>query len=416
MNMKIGRFFISVMAILSMTNSGVVFAADATPDAARNDPIWCPLGVTPRSGKGGCSPRFSTLTDLFEWLSTNDPDQAGKIWIEKTYDSAAEGVSGFTLDGGDFINFDNHPLTIQGGWNGPGTSSVDARDPSMFSRDFLHIRNWQAAITVNNISVKGATDTGLAIHTSGDINLSNTASGNNHAGPSAWAFGLDLDNSDSDSSATVTLRGKNVFNDNDIGLRINSNGDVVLNNLTVSENGVENPTNVYRGYGAVILTPASVTLRGTNVFNDNQGWGLHVTSEGTITAERLTANGNESEGIKLDNDSFEINLDGPNVVSGNGGSGLIVFSNNRIRLADITADGNGHNTIWLERDGVNLYTPAEAIIECAKIYRNAGHGVDAMQVIGSLILNDVTFNGNISGPYSYAGTADIQSGACSSLP
>jgi hypothetical protein len=415
MNMKMGQFFISVMAILSMTNPNVVFASDATPDTAKNDPIWCPLGVTPRSDRGGCSPRFSTLTGLLKWLRGNDPDQAGTIWIEKAYDSAAEGVRGFTLDGDSYVNFDNHPLTIQGGWNGPLTTSVDVSDPSMFSGDFLHIRNWQAAITVNNISVKGATDTGLAIHTTGNINLSNIASGNNHAGPSSWAFGLDLDNNDGGSLTTVALRGKNVFNDNDIGLRISSNGDVVLNNLTVSENGVQNPTNVYRGYGAAILLPASVTLRGTNVFNDNQGWGLHIFSTGTITAERLTASRNESEGIELANDegSFDINLDGPNVVSGNGGSGLRVFSNGRIRLADITADGNGLDTIWLERDGIFLNTSAEAIIECAKIYRNGGYGVDAMQVIGLLTLNDVTFNDNISGLYSYGGTANIQSGGCS---
>jgi len=102
----------------------------ATEEAAEiiltGDPIWCPADVvTPQDGSSGCSPSYSTLTELLDWLDLNDPNQDGIIWIEGDYDSSDESASGFTLDGFDFANLDNHALTVQGGWDGLGTNTIN---------------------------------------------------------------------------------------------------------------------------------------------------------------------------------------------------------------------------------------------------------------------------------------------------
>ena len=410
-----------VVMAFSIANTAIMPADDGNPLPASGDPIWCPVGVTPVSSTGGCSPSFGTLTRLLTWLSTNDPDQPGVIWLERTYDSAGEGVGGFNLDGARYANLDNHPLTIQGGWNGLGTTSVDHSDPPVFSSDFLHIINWQAAITVNDIVINGARDIGLAVYTTGDINLSNIISNNNHTSDSL-SFGAYLDNTDSDGSAVVNLRGSNVFNGNDAGLSILSRGNVMLNDVTANNNGLEVTSRWLGGYGAGIdntFGAGSVTMTGTNQFNDNQGPGLMVDSRGAITIETIAASRNEYWGAWLRNDygTGDVILKYENAFIDNGENGLRVFSNGRISLNYLTVDGNGDSGYWeYYRDGVDLITPANTSVTCSTISRQAGYGIDASGVMGSLTLSRVTFVDNTSGEYSYGGLPVISSEGCGRLP
>jgi hypothetical protein len=422
MNQQVRRsLFVTIVTIISFLGSPVGVLADKLPGPAAGDPIWCPVGVIPRSSTSGCSPSYSTFTGLIAWLAANDPDRPGVIWFERTYNSAAEGVTGFTLDGTSFARMDHHPLTIQGGWNGAGTSSVDHGDPSVFSGDFLHILHWQSMVTVDTITVSSAGDTGLRVHTTGEIDLAYITSNGHHAGDSL-SFGAYLDNGESAGPAAVNLRGSNVFNGNDAGLFISSKGRIDLNDLTVNRNGWEVTSPLLGGYGAYIDNTrgsASVQMTGSNEFNDNQGYGLRVVSNDAITIETVAASRNEFIGAWLQNDfgAGDVILKWGNEFFDNGEHGLRVWSAGRISLNYLTASANGVASPWpYYRDGVDLITPENTSVTCSTISRHAGYGIDASGVAGSLTLGRVAFFDNATGEYAYGGLPLIGSEGCGVLP
>jgi hypothetical protein len=447
--------------IPAMVDPGVVFAGGETLGSINSDPIWCPEGVTPRSRKSGCSPSFTTLTGLLTWLRTNDPNRAGVIWIEKTYDSASEGVGGFVLDGADYINLDNHALTIQGGWERPGTTSVDHNDRSVFTDDFLHIDHWNNNITINDVLVDRPSSVGLLVNTLGEIHLSNVDS-QFSTGDAGNAPGAILNNFSRTGTWSVTVNDSS-FNDNrGNGLLVISSGEIITHNLTANGNGfsegghpgvmldnrygvsAQNITitgasmfNDNRTWGLIIysqgvievhdviangsgtgvyldntsaLTPQPVSVIGSaHIFNINSGSGLIVNSHGTIYAENLSAIGNGQWGAILNNSrgSGGITLTGGNFNSfyDNGYRGFSAFSYDRITISNISVDNNGSH-------GVVLGTPDSASVTCAKIYNNMEYGLHASDVLGSLVLDDVTLFNNASGNYLYAGVPAVTRGGC----
>ena len=148
---------------------------EAAQAIASSDPMWCPDTALP--GDADCTANFPSMSALLTALAgTNQPIQNGTIWIEKTYNSASEGVSGFTFDGntGNFSSWRDYSLTIQGGWNGPGTTTIDHNTPSVFSGDYLRIVNWRNNVTIRDILINGATaDDNLEITTTGNVTLEN---------------------------------------------------------------------------------------------------------------------------------------------------------------------------------------------------------------------------------------------------
>jgi len=202
-------------------------APPAAPDLA--DPIWCPVGVTPVSGSPRCSPNYGALRSVLIWLDLNDPNAAGVIWLGRAYNSDLEGGDNFILDGDDFVNLDNHALTIQGGWNGLGTTSVDHSDPSEFNGDYLHFLDWHAAVTINDLLVDGSTHNGLWLLTTGDVIFNHVVSRNNAQYGAAVANYL--------GSGNVTVSDSS-FEDNAAeGLSVGSAGAITLNNVTANHNG-----------------------------------------------------------------------------------------------------------------------------------------------------------------------------------
>ncbi len=150
----------------------------------------------------------------------------GTIWIESGPVSDGSSVTlaglGSTL---------THALTINGGWNGiSGSTMMNPLTPSIFSVP-LEI-DWSAPVTLNNITVSGATGPGLTVTTTGSILLNNVdAIGNT-------GDGANLDNTGASSAQPVTLTGVNVFSENDgSGLSVYSKGAIKASNLVVDENG-----------------------------------------------------------------------------------------------------------------------------------------------------------------------------------
>jgi hypothetical protein len=457
----INRLFPVCLFILISLSTNLAVSAS---DPLTIDPIWCPVGVTPVSGTGGCSPSFTTMTGLLTWLRANDPNAAGVIWIGREYDSAAEGVTGFTLDSSHYARLDNYPLTIQGGWRGLRTVAVDHTDRSVFTGDFLHVYMWNSSVTINDILVDGASESGIDVYASGDMNLSNVDCRNNTGGSGGGVHGASLFNYAS-GNGNVTVSNSTFNSNRDGGLFITAARAISINNVTANGNGVN-------GVGAALdnrygsTRPQPVTFTGTNTFNDN-GSGVSVLSKGPIVVHEITASGSSSTAtgigayfdnhwadspqlvsvlgrvhafnsnpgggmvinslgairaeniLAMDNgrwgtvlvNNYEggrgaLTLSGQSLFANNGYSGLNAFSNGTIALFGVSTVRNAWDGIWMS-------TPSSASINCAKIYSNGEYGVDASDVSRSFTLSDVTFDlANSLGEYSYSGTATITTGGC----
>jgi hypothetical protein len=382
----------------------------ATQAAAKivdtGDPIWCPSGTAPIPGIGGCTASYSNLASLIDDINgsvISQPAANGIIWINAGTDNSSSDID---INGGSLGTWANYALTLQGGWNGSGAGSVTGT--SGFSKQ-IAVMNWNNDVTINDITISGATYDGLDVFTNGDIVVHHVTSSSN------GSSGANLEN---EASGSINVS-SSVFNSNDyFGLLAFSAGDITLNNVTASHNGVSCSDFCFEeGNGMLISARGNVSL--TKVTTDqNQGSGFYSWSGGDTTLSNVTANDN---GLNCEF-CFESSADGMDIFSqGNAtltnvtadrnlGTGVRVISNGDITLNNTEANGNGMfgAELIIEENGGAI------VVNCGSYNDNgnntqpslglsleserSGAGIYAQG--SSLTLNNVDLSGNPS-PYIF---------------
>lgn len=396
--------------VLDENGEALPLATAEAEDAVHNgDPLWCPAGVAPNPGVGGCSPSFTGFTDdapltdngliawLYDPLNATTVSKAGVIWV--AYDYGTTEVGDIIIDGTQVAGtMETFALTIQGGWNGTnGSKLLDTTTPYSEINNLFIISNWNNAVTVNNLFVTGVSapsNSALEVYTTGNITVNNVDVVNN----TAVYGGAYLNNSGGTGNVTVN---DSTFNNNAgtgtyvVGLDISTAGTVTLKNVTTNANSSSNDTG---GIGTNIsntngTTPKAVNINGTNQFNYNEVNGLIVNSKGVITINNVTAmNNTDGHGVLLDNCSYNagicdygvssgVSVKGTNNFSNNGWDGLRVVSGGVITVNNITANGNGTSA---SRPAVTL--TYDAPIDAS------GKGVFLLN-IGATIPKNITISG-----------------------
>jgi hypothetical protein len=307
------------VVVLNESGEAVPLVTQEAADIIVNgDPIWCPTGVNP--GGLGCSPSYNYFTveddgttsgGLVGWLNdvvnAATVSQAGKIWIADSYSSATHGSSDIAIDGA-FVagTMENFALTLQGGWNGvlDGSGIITATN-SVFSVP-ITVTNWNAAVTVNNITINNTAGDGLTITSSKDVTITNSVFANND-GSGVYMYDV--------GAVTIT---DSVFSGNadagfDLGM---SSGSVSIKNSTFSVNtgdganisGMSVAGNVAitgstfgqnGGDGAVIYNPDGATVT-DSTFEGNNANGVSLLNPGTASISNNTFNGNLEAGLYLE--------------------------------------------------------------------------------------------------------------------
>ncbi|MBX3035483.1 MAG: hypothetical protein KF758_01105 [Anaerolineales bacterium] len=193
------------------------------------------------------------------------------------------------------------------------------------------------------------TSTGLFIFSSGAVTTNNVTALNNGLSLGIGLIGVIIQNNITPASQQpVTMNGFNIFNGNgNHGLNINSYGAITLNNVTAIGNGHflnNNAGDGLRISNTAGATVKPVTIKGTNTFNQNDGTGLTVLSEGVITLSNVTAYRNDTIGLVLDNNSTVqagITITGYASVNYNNFSGLVIESNGSFNGTNVSANNNG---------------------------------------------------------------------------
>ena len=246
--------------------------------------MWCPGSQAP--GTSGCTTGYGSVTALITGLGSVTP-KAGTVYFDSTYSTNDATFDGSTAA---LSAWKTYALTLQGGWN----STTNAVSGVSTLNVPLTITNWAANVTLNDITISGATGDGLTVQTTGNIALHNVKSNGN------------------------TGRG------------------AVLKNTTSTTKG------------SIIIDSDS---NGFSEFNGNTGGnGLEAYSKGNITLSDVTADSNLDDGAYLENDnsgSGGITIEGTNnTFSNNAYNGLEAYSNGAINLTGVVADNNGSPSTW----------------------------------------------------------------------
>ena len=253
-------------------------------------------------------------------------------------------------------------------------------------------------VTVNNFTFnKNKTIFGLEIKSNGVVTLTAVQANEN------FTFGAKVNNKFDDiapSSAGVTVK-SSTFNSNTggIGLDVTTSGIVLLDLVTTNDNPAG--TGLQISGIAIGLSTKAVTLNRVAA-NGNGGNGIKVDSQGLISLNGVAANGNDLAGAVMNNTTKPITLGvsvlsslGVNNFNGNlAGDGLKITSWGAVSLATVTANSNqGGSGISIDNCVGTAPGCGQANITFTKVTTrlNENHGV----LIDTNALS-VTMNGLVS--------------------
>jgi hypothetical protein len=381
------------------------------------DPIWCPVGIPPNPGAGGCTATYANLTLLItaiENLDIPEPAADGVIWITDGIDTSPSTV---IIDGSPFgfSTWTNFQLTLQGGWDGSPAGTIIGS--TTFSVP-LWILDWGAPVTINNINVNGTGSTGLYVESSGDVSLNGVSvSGNTgaglfvDAGANINAQNLSAANNDTGASLfagnDISLTGTNQFDNNtNSGLYADAGGDINAENLSAVGNGLG---------GVSLNAVGNISVAGTNIFNSNSGGiGLYADAGGNIAAENLSAEGNNTGSLLLS--GGDILLTGSSEFNNNTTSGLYADAGAGINAENLNATGNG-------TDGVILNAVGSIALAGTNVFNANAGGIGLyVDAGGDITAENLSAEGNNSGSLllsggdiSLTGTSEFNNNTTSGL-
>lgn len=387
---------------------------EAANTAVEGDPLWCPAGVAPKAGTGGCSPSFTHFgfagdgdaLSLIHWLTTNQQNKAGTIWIAYDYSNNLlnETTTSVKFDGADYTTMDNYALTVQGGWQGnAGSSALHTIDPySYFTSSTFAVTNWGGAVTINNL-VLGVTtniavqDAALTVSTQGNIKLSNVIAQNSQNPNINYARNGIILNNTLGTAGTVTLLNVISSGNEGDGLDVYARGAITATNILVERNGV---SGAYFN-NSFAPTDQPVTFKGFQQFNENNGIGLNIYSSGQVSVGNLAVTGNAGYGVLIDNTASVgakgITITGSNLFSYNGTAGLNVLSKGNISLSNATSTHNAGDGILLDNcfyNGVGCTGKGSINVSGVNIANQNGLTGISLGSFGSITVSNLTANSN----------------------
>ncbi len=287
---------------------------------------------------------------------------------------------------------------------------------------------WNGTIcsAVGNVSLSGINTFsengghGLAVHTKGAIAAGNLIANNN------TGTGAHLDNCAYDGMTCglatvmpVTLSGSSQFKFNDIyGLQVFSNGPITANNLTATNNGATGA----RLDNAFSTVGASLTLTGTNLFNDNEGGGLAALSKGAMTLNNLMADGNQDGGgVFLDNHAASIpkavTLTGTNEMISNYLDGLVIQSKGPVAINNLTSSENQAGS-GAQIDNIYSGNLSPQNVTLSGFARFIHNGVDglSLETHGAITVANLTAGNNGWAGEGNGAVLDNYQGGSSTIP
>ncbi len=202
-------------------------------------------------------------------------------------------------------------------------------------------------ITMTTLTASGNAYRGLWVRSHGTISGSSLTVNGNDTTQIGGFYGADIRT----DGSSLTLSGTNTFQNNyDDNINAYALGAISINNLRATGSVIGNGAALYNGDSS---HASAFSLTGSSLFQGNWLDGLYVLSYGAISGHNLTANGNGASGsngfgIYLRNEvatsAQPVSLTGVNTFNGNYDGGLSIQTVGAISTYNLTANDNSHST------------------------------------------------------------------------
>jgi parallel beta-helix repeat protein len=217
-------------------------------------------------------------------------------------------------------------------------------------------------VTMTRIQNDGNGNNGLYVVTNGDISLSYAVD---------YTDGIYLNNSSASSARDVTVtRSKFDGVTAGNGLEVVTKGDVILDNLTATNNKNGVVVDNSAGSGATVKLTNKI---GESAFSNNTQNGLLIVSTGDVSLSGLTAEANGTDGVSISTSGSLLVSDA--LLNRNGGAGIYATANEGITLFKVRSVFNGSLS---NGDGVTLTVASgsDVKISYSVFNGNYGSGID----------------------------------------
>jgi len=332
------------------------------------DPIWCPTGQVPTPNANGCTVSHAGFDDLIDDLAGGTYSGDGVIWVESNYD-ATEDLSNIVFNGNNGNLAALNAISVQGGWSGiSGSSSIDFTNPSILDNQ-LRFRNWTGAVSVSNLVIQDAVinNSSLMINTDGDISIDNVTVSGNTSGRGTTLNNCLPSNGVCTGSGDVSVTDSEFNSNNNQGLLINSNGAVTIENTDADSNRLNSLQVTTDGDISLnnVTATGSIDRAGASLNNCKASAGV-CTSSGDVSVVESEFNNNDTNGLTL-------------------------RSAGEVTITNVTADANGSDGI-----NVNTYneTGADVTIKYTTVTNNTQDGIQTNNTGGDLTLKEVDASNN----------------------
>jgi len=304
-------------------------------------------------------------------------------------------------------------LVVQGGWDfNPLSSTYNSvvGTSTIAGANTFQFWDWggysePASLTINDIVFDGGYNNGTGVYVGPDPNYDDWVDGNvalNNVSVTASDYGAYIyTDSNTSGGGMVTVTGGDFTDNNSTGLTIGDDGYNVWWDY--------NPGGYFWGYDIYGPVTGNVSVN-NSTFSENyagsgNGNGLEVYSYGNITLDQVNTYENYYDGAYLDNTSGSgyIRVTNNSIFSDNGlsessGIGLSAYSNGDITLNSVTANGNWD--IGAILDNTCGCTTSNIFVSSGKFNTNGqsdeGRGLIAHSN-GDITITSITANENTGG-------------------
>jgi len=258
--------------------------------------------------------------------------------------------------------------------------------------------------TLENVVATGNSEDGLYISTTGVVTIKSVTSyGNGKSGLRIAGDEGDLE----PAARSVNVTNSNFFYNYHDNLLVSALGPITLSGVSINNSNDEGGAYLDNSQS---LLPAPVTVTSSS-FNGNQGAGLTVLSKGSITLNTITASGNNSYGVYLDNFTFMgatggitmLATYGVNTIHSNGDDGLQINTTRNITLNKLTVSGSSEDGINVENAGPT----SNLLLNDVSSWGNDGWGI-AAEVGGTVTWNRGGAWDNGQDPLQEGGGAELR--------
>jgi hypothetical protein len=337
------------------------YVYDRLPHEQVNDEVWYFDGSNGQNiSVDLISTTFDAYLELYDenwYLIRADDDGAGGTDARITTTLGADGTYYLVVKSATEGGYGNYNLRLDG--SSPTTRIYNYRGVYIDNR----YQSGTGSITViapsgsYGLDIRDNSNDGLTIYTNGTVNINGLNSSYN-----GGSYGMYLE--DYSEGASVTIKNSTFDHNDDMGLYLYAKGTVTWS----TGSAIGNLTN----FGANIRNDAASTYRPVNlsnvVFSENNGYGLYITSLGSVTLKNVNSTGNlGGYGAKIDNCLSNLGVCagygnitisgtyGLNNFDDNTSIGLQISSRGTVSLTNVNASGNADGGVYIFNSYDNAY-------------------------------------------------------------